>query len=162
MGLTINFIGSHATIKHINLRKQGNDEDKVLAIDIKIEGETEASILNDILGASIGDDLTDMFWSQVPGSDPKSLRTHWLKSIEIDSEWPIRIVRLGKHETRGDVKKISFRPRPGHRLDLTASISIEGPQKELLDYLVSKIQENITCRIDSQPELALGQGGANG
>lgn len=156
MALTINFIGSSAEIKHVNLRKQGNEDSRVLAIDIKLVGETKAGILNDLLGVAVGDDMAGMFWSTLPGTDPESLRTHALGEIGIAGEWPNRIVTIGKHQAIGDLKKIGFAPRPGHRLDLTASVSIENPSKELLDYVVAKIQEHIVCRIESQPELDLG------
>jgi hypothetical protein len=156
MALNLKFIGSHAVIKHMNLRKQGQEDDRVLAIDIKVSGETQAMILNDLLGASPGEDLSGMFWSTVPGADPESLKSYAIKEVEVDGEWPNRIVHIGKHEARGDMKKIHFMPRSGHRLDLTAQISIEGPRQELLDYLVSKLQENVTCHIESQPELPFG------
>lgn len=153
MALTINFIGSHAAIKHLNLRKQGNEDDRVLAIDIKLSGEVQSGILSDLLGASPGEDLSTLFWST--GTDPEQLRTYALADITVDAEWPRRIVHLGKHRTTGDMKKIHFTPRPGHRLDLTAQISINGPTQALLDYLVKNIQENIVCSIESQPELDL-------
>lgn len=156
MPLTINFIGSTADIKHVNLRKQGNEDDRVLAIDVKVSGEVQASILNDLLGASPGEDMTGMFWSTMAGTDPDSLRTHALGDIPIRGEWPNRIAFIGKHSTTCDVKKISIEPRPGHRLDLTAQLSIESPSDELLDYAVYHIQENVTCRIESRPELPLG------
>lgn len=155
MALTINFIGSTAHLKHVNLRKHGSEDDRVLAIDLKIEGETQARILNDLLGAAEDDDLSNVFWSTQPDADPESLRTHALDEIGVDGMWPNRIVTLGKYEVIADVKKISFRPRPGHRLDITASVSIESPTKELLDYVVASIQDFITCRIDSQPEFPL-------
>lgn len=157
MALTINFIGSAADINHVNLRKQGNEDDRVLAIDIKLVGETQAKVLNELLGVADEDDVTNLFWSSVPGADPESLRMMSLDEIGIDGVWPRRIITLGKNTATGDVKKISFRPRPGHRLDLTVSVSIEAPPKELLDYIVAKIKESVTCRIESQPELDLGK-----
>lgn len=157
MALTINFIGGTVEMKHVNLRKQGNEDSRVLAVDLKIAGETQARILNDLLGAAQGDDLAGMFWSALPGTDPESLRTHVLGEIGIEGVWPNRIVTIGKHNATADVKKISFVARPGHRLNLSAQVSIESPSKELLDYIVAKIQEHVTCRIESQPELELGK-----
>lgn len=155
MALSIKFIGSHATIKHLNLRKQGSEDDRVLAIDIKITGEAPAAILNDLLGASADENVSGMFWSTAPGADPASLKSYVIGQIDVDGVWPNRIVRFGKQSAVGDLKKIAFKPMPGQRLDITASISIEEPKKELLDYLVSKITENVLCDIESQPELAL-------
>lgn len=157
MSLNINFIGSTAVLKHVNLRKQGNEDSRVLAIDLSIIGETQAKILNDLLGVSEGDDISGVFWSTLPGTDPESLRTHALEEIGIDGVWPNRIVTLGKHQIVADVKKIKFRPRPGHRLDIGAQVSVEAPGDEIMDYVIANIQEHVNCRIESQPELDLKQ-----
>lgn len=157
MSLNINFIGSTAVLKHVNLRKQGNEDSRVLAIDLTITGETQAQILNDLLGVSEGDDISGVFWSTLPGTDPESLRTHALDEICIEGVWPNRIVKLGKHQIIADVKKIKFRPRPGHRLDIGAQISVESPTEPLMDYVIANIQEHVNCRIESQPELDLKQ-----
>lgn len=157
MSLNISFIGSTAVLKHVNLRKQGNEDSRVLAIDLNITGETQAQILNDLLGASEGDDMSGIFWSTLPGTDPESLRTHALDEIGIEGVWPNRIVTLGKHQIVADVKKIKFRPRPGHRLDIAAQVSVEAPAEELMDYVIANIQEHVNCRIESQPELDLKQ-----
>lgn len=161
MALTIKFIGGHVAIGHVNLRKQGNEDARVLAIDVKVEGETEAAVLNELLGAAPDDDLSGMFWSRLPGSDQNSLRTHALKTIEVANVWPDRIVRFGQHQTTADVKKVVFRPRPGHRLDLVAQVSIEAPSEQLLDYIIAKINDDVMCSIESQPELALAGGTAS-
>ncbi len=156
MAFDLKFIGSHAVIKHVNLRKQGNEDDRALAIDVKVEGETQSTVLNDLLGVGPGEDVSTMFWSNTPGADPASLRSYAIKEVEVEGTWPNRIVHFGKHQARGDVKKIAFTPRPGHRLNLDLQISIESPRDELFDYLVSKLQENVTCHIESQPELPFG------
>lgn len=159
MSLTIKFIGGRALLKHLNLRKQGNEDDRVLAVDIKVSGEADASILNDLLGASVGDDLSGMFWSAGGDTknDPASLRSYVLGEIAIDGEWPRRLLNLGKHTVIGDLKKVTFTPRPGHRLDLVGSISVENPPKELLEYLLKNLQEHFICSIeDAEQQLHFG------
>lgn len=76
MSLSINFIGSTAVLKHVNLRKQGNEDSRVLAIDLSIVGETQAKILNDLLGVSEGDDISGVFWSTLPGMVERGMNTH--------------------------------------------------------------------------------------
>lgn len=156
MPLNIIFLGVGATVEHLNLRKQGNEDDRVLAVDIKVVGMTDADVLNDLLGASPGEDLSYMFWSD-PGDPHSPLVSAAIGDVSINSNWPGRVVHLGRHRTIADVKKIHIKPRGSHSLDLTASLSIEEPAQQLLDYLVKQIKEPIACRIESQPELDLSQ-----
>jgi hypothetical protein len=156
MSLNIRFIGCHAAIEHLNLRKQGNEDSRILAIDVKIAGEAPASVLNDLLGAAVGDDLSTLFWSSSDKpEEAAALRSYAFGEIHVAAEWPGRLVTLGKNQFSADVQKVRFQPRPGHRLDLTASVSIESPPKHLLDFLVNNLREHIQVVIESQPELDL-------
>lgn len=38
MGIQLDFIGSGLTVKHLNIRKQGPEDDKILAVDVKLSG----------------------------------------------------------------------------------------------------------------------------
>lgn len=154
MGLNIRFIGGRAELKHLNLRKQGNEDDRVLAVDLKVVGEAHATVLNDLLRASPGEDLSGLFWSPVE-SNGEALRSYAIKGIDIDGEWPNRIVHIGAQTIRADVRKVAIVPRPGKRVDLVAQVSIEVPPETLLDFLVARIQDQIPCHIESDLELAL-------
>jgi hypothetical protein len=54
----ISFSASEAQLKHLNIRKEGNEEDAITAIDLKIECETAAGVLIPLLGA----DRAPIFW----------------------------------------------------------------------------------------------------
>lgn len=161
MSLNIIFIGGKAEVTHVNVRKQGDDDSRVLALDLKLQGEVQSSALNQLLGAGQGDDFSNMFWGAAD-TDPESLRTHAIEWIDIDGEWRNRFAYLGKLEVRCHLRKAKVRPRPGHRLDLEASIAIENPSHEVRDYAIESLREYIQCRIDSDPELGFDKGKSKG
>ncbi len=169
MSLTITFIGQ-PSIKHLNLRKEGDEHDKVLAVDVKLEGEVKSDVLNDLFGASPGDDFRRFFWNTHTTEEinaimqdvaamapmpPEPLKTYQIEEISISGTWKARLVTLGKTEIIADVGKVHVTPLPGLKLAIALQIQVENPSKPLLDYLVSHVQDTVNCVIESQPELPL-------
>lgn len=168
MSLTITFIGK-PSIKHLNLRKEGDEHDKVLAVDVKLEGECNSTVLNDLFGASPEDNFTRFFWNPYTTEQisevvdpliaaplpPEPLKTYQIEEIAISGTWKARLVTLGKTQIVADVGKVHVTPVPGLKLAVALQIQVENPAKPLLDYLVSHVQDTVNCIIESQPELAL-------
>jgi|GEM_PF-2612305 len=149
--LVIRFI-TGAEIKHVNLRKQGNEDDPIKAVDIKLSGECSNTCLPRILGCNL-EQITPAFWADDEARNPLLTGVTEIKTwaefedceLEIDSR-PFCQVK---------VKNIRFKPLSNLKVLLTLSASITGISNSELAVIANLLNEQTDCIIIGQPELPL-------
>lgn len=149
--MPLNFFGAPAELRHLNIRKEGPEDDKVLAVDLKLEVILEAVYLHDFdpMLATTLFTLRDGNWAvQFPQMGP----IHWsgelqhmelrFGAIEISDakvhrfEIEPHVSGAGKYITLRC--SVSFKPRSGRTLALLAELVGESalldlePQRDLL------------------------------
>jgi len=148
MGINFEY-KDNATVEHLNIRKEGSDKD-VLAIDVKVNGETGGKVLAQILGCS--DKQATGFW------DLKSeeQRATYTGVTEIDTwtEFETCTVKIGIKQFRGaKVRRFKFKPINHHMLDLTCSISLSDIHDKDVAYLCEQMKEDVAVSIESQADM---------
>lgn len=151
--LVIRFI-TGAEIKHVNLRKQGNEDDPIKAVDIKLSGECSNTCLPRILGCNL-EQITPAFWADDEVRNPLLTGVTEIKTwaefedceLEIDSR-PFSQVK---------VKNIRFKPLSNLKVLLTLSASITGISNSELAVIANLLNEQTDCIIIGQPELPLAE-----
>src|SRR5690606_16103034 len=136
-----------ATIKHLNTRKEGPDEEKVLAMDVK-------------LNATVSADLWDFFHPGIKPvlyTDAGGVQNLMMEAIgygNIVKNCTVQIV--GCHFYSVDVKNFKIRPTDGWKADLTFSLTID-PQGDQIAVLAEYLQEEVAVIIEPERELFDGQ-----
>lgn len=159
MGLDIKFIGL-ATINHLNIRSQGNDDQKIIAIDVSLSGMVSARALMPVVGVDAEEDIIDSFWcyNQEGGEySPKLL------GVEQITTWGIfdnHQLRIGRHSAYATVKKIKFKPQANLESDVSLVATIDNPDDALINHLVDHIKDDVQAEIKAPPELDLTPGAA--
>lgn len=155
-----------ATVLHINVRKQGNEDNRVLAVDIKLHGVTSKDCLHKILGCEPYEALR--FWEMNPDAVEKVMSGEKVSAtrpiftgIDSISSWAsfenIEMTVEGMRRPFQGVKVKKFRFVPTNDTDivLTMSASISDIDSHDLAVFSDMLQEKIFCRFEGQPELAL-------
>lgn len=154
-------LSSLANIKHLNIRKEGPDEEKVLALDVKLsECAVDVAFLARILGSESEDTVKAAFWDDTknvlfPGLDPI---TTW---GEIKA---CRVVLGGLVLQSATLRKFKARIQSEHKLELEFSVTVTDPPSNataiLAEYVtdsirvsVEKIQEELD--FDSEEQLSI-------
>lgn len=149
--LVINFI-TGAEVKHVNLRKQGSEDDPAKAVDIKLSGECSNTCLPKILGCDL-EQITSSYWANDDARNPlfsgiTDVKT-WAEfedcDLEIDSR-PFSQVKI---------KNIRFKPVSNLKVLLTLSASISNVSNNELAVIANLLHEKTGCIIVGQPELDL-------
>jgi len=144
-----------AVIRHLNIRKEGNDDEKQLAVDIKFEAETDADILlhlNSTLKGFLFEPLEDGYKVRIPP----------LRELQWDSEILHCTLTMIDHQRtyHTSVKKIRFTPKvvDGEaRVIFGFSVSID-PESNELARLSEFLGEPIDVAVEAQPDLFAGHG----
>ena len=150
----MNIITTHATIKHLNIRKEGPDDDKVLAIDIKF-GDAAAPM--ELLARILGTDDTSVvmlsFW------DPDgNLRYAGMEPV---TSWCVIegcTVKIGGLVLGGaKVHKFKARLDSEHMITVEFSVSVTSPPSNAVPVLAEYVQDDIRVEVTkAQEELDLG------
>lgn len=150
MSLDINML---ASIDHLNIRKQGPEDDQVLAIDVKMSAEVDAQPFANALAPDQPDKFLDAFFDG--DGEPRFLALSEIQTWVDFSDHKVKIGSL--HPVICDVKKIRFRCRGDRVLDVAYSVSIEEPSRSMIEYLAEQIRELVRVQINGQQEeLDLG------
>lgn len=155
-----------AMILHLNIRKQGNDDNKILAVDIKLHGVTSSQCLHKILGCEPHQALR--FWEMNPEAVEKIMAGEKVSStrpiftgLDSISSWAsfenieMQIEGFRRSFQGVKVKKFRFLPTNDTNIVLTMSASISDIDSSDLARFSDMLQEKIFCRFEGQPELAL-------
>lgn len=142
--MTLN-IKTVAQLKHINVRKEGPEEDKVTAIDLKLTGRVGSEFIDRLM---VPDDEGGMtptmaFWDQ--DGDPRFLS---MKEVGIYREIQNVTANVEGLELTGcKVSKFSFRPLEDYRAELTFGISTSSFPSNTIAVLAEQMHEVLSVHL---------------
>lgn len=113
-----------ATIRHINIRKQG-EEQEILAIDIKLRGTVSAELVDHLACSGLNEGaVLNGFWQSTDHAPTFS------QIINVPFEREYRNVEIkfpGIEADSGCLKKFSFAPQESGTAELTFTANITNP-----------------------------------
>jgi hypothetical protein len=138
--MTRSIIDSFATIKHLNIRKQGPDEDKVLAIDIKFSDcQADIELLARLLGSDPGSCLAS-FWSgpdiRFPGMEP-------IQSWSTIEGCTMHVGGFGGLRLTGAAKKFRCTVEGEHMVTMEFQFSVADPPENATATLAEYVAEQV-------------------
>lgn len=132
-----------ATIKHINPRKEGPEDDKSLAVDIKLNGSVDATAWD-----YFHEDLRPALYTDV-GAAKNAL----MESIGFAHSVRNCTLTILERTFHGvEVKNFKLRPKDSWLADLTFSVTIT-PDGDDIGLLAEYLQEEVAVSVEPQPEL---------
>lgn len=139
-----------AEIKHLNTRKEGEDENKILAVDVKFQTKCASNMWN-----FFDDDIATVLYTDVG-----AVKNKRMGAIDFDNEINnCELVLFGERRFPGcTVKKFSLKPADTHQALLTFSVTIQ-PTKDEVAILAECLMDEIDIEVLPQPELDFGPGG---
>ena len=138
-------ISGKATIKNLNVRKENHGEEKILAVDLKIE----FSSLGKNLCLFFDDSVANFLWR---GEDDE-IRNFFLSPITYDVDVENCIVKIGKQKFGGCiVKKFSMEPLYGGLMKLGCHVILH-PGENDVSKLAPLVQEDTSVVIQGPPDL---------
>ena len=141
--MTLELFGARATIKHLNIRKEGPQDDQILAVDVKLQLITDAGVL-----AYFHPTLRALLFNEsgnprIPQLDPISL-DGTIKDTEL---------KLGKIALSPvELKRFSFEPLAGDRVLVTFQASTQ-PTGQQIALLAELVQSEIDLDVAGQAQL---------
>jgi hypothetical protein len=150
MSKNFNFSGA-VQIKHLNIRKQGNEDDRVTAVDVKVFSEkVSGPILDAILVPNERDPIKGVLWD-AEGA-PRMFGVNRLDSW-IEFEKCVGTL-LGQRFFIEKISKFTGALAADFGMDLTFSFSIVEPTNALLETLVAMMAEEVRLYIET-PQIEL-------
>lgn len=139
-----------ATIKHLNVRKEGPEDEKILAVDVKLEiGKVDRRLcgyFDEALEAFMWRGDTDALIARNPFLVPVTyLNTITGATVEID----------GRSFNGCDVKKFQLEPHDGGVLTLTCSVALYPNSGDVAE-LAKFVQDDVRVAIEGPPDLFAG------
>lgn len=146
-------LAGRATVKHLNVRKEGPDDDKVLAVDIKLE----VSKVGRELCGYFDDALEAFLWR----GDTQALiaRNVWLNPVAYMNEVESAEIVIGPCRFWGDAKKFHLIAQDGGVMTVTCSVSVE-PSADEVAQLSKLVQDEAHVQIIGPAGLFDQGGGA--
>ena len=133
--MPLNFKSMQAELKGLNVRKEGPEDNREIAIDLKFEGETDGKILKDLFGA----DHIPPFWLDNPDKDS---RYHGITGIGCSGEFEGHELKFAKQHLYGaKVHKIAVLPRPHRMVSIDFTVSIKHPAQTVINAMTEMIRE---------------------
>lgn len=142
-------------IKHLNIRKQGNEDDRELAIDIKCSAkDVPATCIASLFGAESEQDFLDAFWRD---NDDHDVKFHGLTTLDLWTFYEKQHeVLFGPNRQRIEkVSKFKTNLKGKHLADLEFSVTLLKPSEALLEWLASQVMEEINLHLIPDNELPL-------
>lgn len=140
-------VAGSASIKHLNVRKEGPDDEKILAVDVKV---SIMQVDRHICGY-FDDALEAFLWRG--DTDALIVRNAFLAPTVYLNQITGANVRIGEHEFHGcEVKKFSIEPRDGGVVTLMCSIALY-PNSSDVSELARLVQEDTNVSIEGPPDL---------
>lgn len=143
----ISFSASEAQLKHLNIRKEGNEEDAITAIDLKIECETEAGVLIPLLGA----DRAPIFWHDNADEDVLYTGISEIKTWGVFEDHELHFCGLRFPIVK--LKNFSFKPAAKRSVELTFSASIRSPSDQQINVLAEMLHAGSGLNVVAPPDL---------
>ena len=136
-----------ASIKHINVRKEGPEEDKILAVDVKLTFKQ----VDRRLCAYFDEALESFLWRG--DTDALIVRNSFLSPVVYGNQIASADVKIGLRQFGGcDVRKFSIEPADGGVITLTCSVSVYPSASEVSD-LAKLVQDEDQVSIEGPPDL---------
>lgn len=163
MGVNIKF-DSDPEIKHINLRKEGQDGETI-AVDLKIEGPARIGPQGELIQKLLGCDESRAlaFWhgptndgSPDPDENPEAdIAFNGITTIQ---SWAFfesgHDAKIGGLSFRPDkIGKFALTPRAGYVVDLVFQVSISDITDRQLQLLTEYLKTEVPMQIAGDPEL---------
>ena len=140
-------VAGNATIKHLNVRKEGPEDEKILAVDIKLE----MCRLDRRLCGYFDDALEAFLWRDE--SESLVVRNLYLEPLKFGNDIEGVTVKIGDDEFLGcRVSKFAISPRDGGVIDLVVSVSAYPSSRDVSE-LAKRVQDDVTVSIEAQPDL---------
>lgn len=137
---------TRASVKHLNLRKEGPQDQQALAVDMKLACVTDAGVL-----AFFHPTLRSLLFN-----DTGSPRIPQLEPIAIDGELKNMDLDIAAIKVlRAELKKFVFEPLSGARVAMTFSASFEPTRAQLVD-LADLIGREVPLEVKPEGALDLG------
>jgi hypothetical protein len=144
-------VSGAATIKHLNVRKEGPEDEKILAVDVKLEIKN----VDRRLCAYFDDALEAFLWRG--DSDALIARNMYLAPVTYGNEISSATVRIANQSFVGcDVKKFAVEPRDGGVVTLACSVSIYPTSSDISE-LAKIVQDDAHVTIEGPPDLFADQ-----
>jgi len=106
-----------AEILHLNTRKEGGEDDKELAVDVKFQARTDSFV------CSYFDEALEYFFF-LPNTG--AVRNVFLAPVTFTNElMHYRLEAATMHFTGVKIKKVTFQPRDGKKVDMTFVASLK-------------------------------------
>jgi hypothetical protein len=132
-----------AEIRHLNVRKEGPDDEKALAVDVKMQCTTSAALL-DFFHEGISDVLF---------TDADAVKNLLLKPLGFaNTIMNCDVDILGERYSGVDVGKFSLEPKDGRQVVMTFSVSLQ-PHGDEVAKLAEFVMDEVDVHIRPQPEL---------
>ena len=140
-------VSSMATIKHLNVRKEGPDDEKILAVDVKMEMKG----IDRRLCSYFDDALEAFLWRG--DTDALIVRSAFLSPVVYLHTISGAQVKIGRHTYMDcEVKKFGIQPQDGGVITLICSVSLNPSASEVSD-LAKLVQDEERVEIDGPPDL---------
>lgn len=137
-----------ATIKHLNIRKEGDEHSKEVAVDIKLSGEAFAGDwIDKILGTEPRQSL-QYFWTKPPASDEYEAIFTGISAIKSWAFFKGCTLTYGGLRLIGEAKKFEFKPCGNLAADVTFTMSVLNPHKNDVNVLAEMVQEDAKCELE--------------
>ena len=144
-----------AEIKHLNVRKEGPDDEKILAVDVKLA----FSKVDRALCAYFDEALIPFLW-RVESGEIMAARNAFMQPVQYLNEISGASVKIDGASFVGcEVKKFALLPRDGGTIDVTCSVSLYPSSGDVAE-LAKRVQDGARVEIEGPPDLFDGDGGA--
>jgi hypothetical protein len=136
-----------ASIQHINVRKEGEEGNEALALDIKLKFQG----VDRRLCAYFDDALEAFLWRG--NTDALIIRNDHLAPVHYTTLIAGANVEIdGRNFIGVDVKKFVLTPKDGGVMDMTCSITFEAHADDVL-WVSNRLRDEVAMRIEAQPDL---------
>jgi hypothetical protein len=140
-------VSGTANVKHINVRKEGPEDDKILAVDVKLTIKN----IDRRLCAYFDDALEAFLWRG--DTDALIVRNFYLGAPSYANWIEGATVVIGTDTFHGcEVKKFSIEPHDGGVITLTCSVSVY-PSSSDVSGLAKLVQDDTLVSIEGPPDL---------
>lgn len=130
-----------ATVLHLNARKEGPDDDKVLAVDLKLHAVADAAMMLGFFEPLLGPVM------HLPNG---AVRSVFLGPVHFAHELEnYAVTALGSTFTGAKVKKFALTPLDGGRLDMVFGVSFK-PSGDEVARLAEYLADDIDVLIEPQ------------
>lgn len=140
-------LSTEATIKHLNVRKEGEEDDKQLAVDIKIDCD-ESALLCDFFDEK----LQAFLFNDIGAASNVMLEavrySHAIQHIDVDF--------CGFEFRDCELKKFQIMPKDGNRINMVFSVTIM-PRSDELAVIAEHLGEVVQFFALAQPDLLTEQ-----